>query len=318
MRVFVTGPTGFVGRELIQQLDAAGHDIVGLLLPAESSESLVHGHIVRGDITDPDSLRGLLDGCDAVVHLASAVGYGQRWETCRAVNVHGTEHVVAEAIRAGIRRFVHMSSVSVYGRKTGVALDETAPMLPIGDPYGDTKIEAERIVRRRAAAGELDLTVVRPTVIYGPGDQLFMPKLVENLRSGRARIIGSGQNTVDLVHVADVAAFLVNALQDPRAVGRTCNLNNPDNPTWQELLETVAVALDVQPPRQRLPYPVALGVAGAMELAAKLTGMPPRLTRYSVRVIGRQYRYPVGAAQELGFAPTVSVEDGVRRCVMAL
>jgi nucleoside-diphosphate-sugar epimerase len=173
-------------------------------------------------------------------------------------------------------------------------------------------------VRRRAAAGELDLTVIRPTVIYGPGDQLFMPKLIENLRSGRTRIIGSGQNTVDLVHVSDVVAFLVAALDEPRAIGQTCNLNNPDNPTWQELLETVAVALDVEPPRQHLPYPVALGVAGAMELAAKVTGKPPRLTRYGVRVIGRQYRYPVLAAQELGFVPSVSIEDGVRRCVRAL
>ncbi len=315
MRVAITGATGFVGRELVRQLHAAGHEIVGLLLPSEPDEALACGDVVRGDITDPESLRGLFDGCDAVVHLASAVGYGQRWEACRTVNVDGTEHVAAEAIRAGIRRFVHMSSVSVYGRKTGVVLDESAPMLPIGDPYGDTKIEAERIVRRRAAAGELDLTVVRPTAIYGPGDQLFMPKLIENLRSGRTRIIGSGQNTVDLVHVEDVAAFLVTALQDPRAIGKTCNLNNPDNPTWQDLLETVAVALQVEPPRQHLPYVVALGVAGAMELAAKVTGKPPRLTRYSVRVIGRQYRYPVLAAQELGFAPAVPLTEGIRRYV---
>ena len=316
MRVFVTGATGFVGRELVDQLDAAGHSVVGLLLPAE--ETSLSCTVVRGDITDPDSLRGLLDGCDAVVHLASAVGYGQRWDTCRALNIDGTEHVAAEAIRAGVRRFVHMSSVSVYGRRPDVVLHEAVPMVPIGDPYGDTKIAAERVVRRRAAAGELDLTIVRPTVIYGPGDRLFLPKIVENLRSGRARIVGSGRNTVDLVHVADVAAFLVSALEDDRAIGRTCNLNNPDNPTWSELLELVADALHTEPPRGRLPYPVALGVAGAMEAAAIVTRRPPRLTRYGVRVIGRQYHYPVTAAQELGFAPSVPLEDGVRRCVEAL
>lgn len=315
MRVFITGATGFVGRELVKQVQRAGHGVVALVLPNE--EASLDCAVVRGDITAPDSLRGLIDDCDAVVHLASAVGYGQRWETCRALNVEGTEHVATEAIRVGVRRFVHMSSVSVYGRRAGVVLDESAPMVPIGDPYGDTKIDAERAVRRRAAAGDLDLTIVRPTVIYGPGDRLFLPKIVENLRSGRARIVGDGRNTVDLVHVSDVAAFLVAALEDERAVGATYNLNNPNNPSWTDLLGIVARALGTTPPRKHLPYPVALGVAGVLETVAVLTRRAPRLTRYGVRVIGRQYHYSVRAAQELGFIPAVSVDDGVRGCVSA-
>ncbi len=145
-----------------------------------------------------------------------------------------------------------------------------------------------------------------------------MPKLIENLRTGRARIIGSGQNTVDLVHVTDVAAFLVNVLGDDRAVGQTYNLNNPDNPQWRDLLGIVANALDTEPPRRHLPYPVALSVASAMELAARLTGSQPRLTRYGVRVIGRQYHYPVHQAMDHGFVPSVSLEDGVRRFVETL
>jgi len=205
-----------------------------------------------------------------------------------------------------------MSSVCVYGRRVGSVLDEQAPMVEIGDPYGDTKIEAEQCVRELQAAGSLDLTVLRPTVIYGSGDRLFMPKLVENLRGGGACIIGRGDNTVDLVHVRDVAAFLVTVLETPETIGRTFNLNNLSNPTWSEFLTLVARELGLPPPTRRLPYGLAFVVAGAMELVAQLTGKPPKLTRYGVRVIGRQYDYPLAQARALGFTQSVSLEDGVR------
>jgi nucleoside-diphosphate-sugar epimerase len=263
MRVFVTGAAGFLGRRLLPRLAERGHEPTALLLPDEPAPEPVPARLVRGDITEPASLAGLLDGHDAVVHLAALVGYGQRMEACRRVNVDGTRNVARAAVAAGARRFVHLSSVSVYGRAAGVPLDEDAPLARTGDPYGDTKIAAERVLREHEARGELALTVLRPTVVTGPGDDKFLPKLAENLRSGRARVIGSGRHRVDAVHVDDVVALLARVLDDPRAVGGTYNVNHPGNPTWNELLALFAEALGVPAPRGHLPYALACpGAAG--------------------------------------------------------
>jgi len=317
MRVFVTGAGGFVGRAVCRQLLDDGHQVTGLLLPGEANTLTEGCREERGDITEPVGLVGSLTGHDAVVHLAGVVGYGRDWEACRAVNVEGTRHMANAALQAGARRFVHMSSVAVYGRAVGVVLSEESAMRRIGDPYGDTKVEAEEVVRAIAGGGRLDLTVVRPVVIYGPGDRLFLPKLVENVRSGRARVIGRGDHPVDLVHVDDVARFMASLLADPRSVGETYNLADPGACTWVELLAVVARELGVRPPRGRLPYPVALGFAGVLEAASRFTGKPPRLTRYAVRVIGRRYAYVTVRAQRLGFQPTTPLSNGIVACLRA-
>jgi nucleoside-diphosphate-sugar epimerase len=310
VKLFVTGAGGFLGRTIVVRLAAAGHRIVALFLPGEevpwehhaAGNAPLHVDIVRGDITRPVTLAGLAAGCDGVVHLAGAVGYGQTFARCEALNRDGTANVAEAAAATGARRFLHLSSVSVYGRVADEVLTEDAPLRKIGDPYGDTKIDAEAILARHAAAGTLDLTMLRPTVIYGPGDDKFLPRLIENLRSGRARVIGRGNNTVDLVHVEDAADMVVRVLAEPRSIGRTYNLAHPANPSWRRLLEEAAGLLGVAPPRGHLPYAAAYVAAGLMEATAALTGAPPRLTRYAVRVVGRQYHYSCERARhELGF-----------------
>ncbi len=316
MRVLVTGASGFIGHRLVPVLRRRNFEVTALLLADEDDAGAAGAHVVRGDITRADTLRGVLAGQDAVVHLAGAVGYGQTFDRCLRLNRDGTENVAAEAVRCGVRRFVHMSSVSVYGRPVGVRVTEDFPLRKIGDPYGDTKIEAEGIVTRLAASGALDLTMIRPTVIYGPGDDKFLPKLIENLRSGRARVIGSGQNPVDTIHVDDVVDFVVGILNDRRSFGRTYNLNHPANPTWAEFVAAVAEMVGVPPPRRRVPYAVAWVLAGLMELGARLSGRAPRLTRYAVRVVGRRYDYAVDRARdELGFEPRIDLLSGVRDCL---
>jgi nucleoside-diphosphate-sugar epimerase len=311
--IVVTGAGGFVGRNLLPRLLREGWSVRALLHPEEPERGLPELEIRRADITRPDSLAGCFDGAQAVLHLAGAVGYGQSLEVCRSVNRDGTAHVAAEALRAGARRFVQLSSVSVYGRTAGVPLPETAPRRRTGDPYGDSKIDAEEILEAHARAGELELTLLRPSVIYGPGDDKFLPKLVENLRSGRARIVGSGSHRVDAIHVEDVADVVVRVLADPRTIGRCYNLDHPGNPSWREFVEALAAELGSAPPRGHLPFPIALAAAGLMEWASRWTGRPPRLTRYAVRVVGRAYDYRVERAQrELGFAPRIGLLEGVR------
>ena len=119
-----------------------------------------------------------------------------------SINVDGSRNVIRAAVKAGIIRFIHMSSVSVYGRIPDIRISEDQPFKKIRDPYGDTKIDAEQQIRKYAEKNRIDLTVLRPTAVYGEGDRKFLPTLVENLRSGRFRMMGDGSHSVDLVNVA--------------------------------------------------------------------------------------------------------------------
>lgn len=316
MRIFVTGAAGFLGKTIIKKLISENHAITALLMPDEPDSGLERARIVRGDITIPETLSSGMDGNDAIVHLAGSVGYGLKMKTCLRVNKEGTHNVAREAIGSGIRRFIHFSSVSVYGRKPDVTLTEESPMKKIGDPYGDTKIDAERVLHGFAGDDGLDLTIVRPTVIYGPGDNKFLPKLMENMGSGKARIIGDGENSVDLIHVDDVADFTSLILRDERSIGRVYNLTNPENPTWNEMLDVIASEMGIPEPARHIPYHLAMAAAGIMELISFFTRKPPRITRYAVRVVGRQYHYSTERMQkELGFRPAIDLRDGIRNCV---
>ncbi len=318
MNVFVTGGSGFIGAAVLKNLTALNHTVTVLLLPDEAEEAVQGVKIVRGDITDSTGINGVLKGQDALIHLAGSVGY-QSWKNCIAINQEGTRNIVEEVRKQGTKRVVHMSSVSVYGRVPDVLIDEDFPYRKIGDPYGDTKIEGEKIVRRLLEAGNTQVTILRPTAVYGPGDKKFLPKLVENLGSGRFKMIGSGEQSVDLVHVQDVADFAVRVLQNERAYGKTYNVANPRNPSWNEFLDMATEELGVPAVKGHIPFPLAHALASLMETAAKMRRKPPRLSRYSVRLVGRQYNYSIERIREdFGWVPSTDLLEGMRACIRAL
>ena len=316
MKIFITGASGFIGKAIVKKLLAqGGFNITGLLLPFETEQVLedMPVRIVRGDITRSQTLSGLMKDHDAIIHLAGAVGYGQTMGHCIQVNRNGTANVAAEAGRSGVRRFIHFSSVSVYGRVPDVPIGESFPLKKIGDPYGDTKIDAENILTDLSNQNKLDLTILRPTVIYGPGDTMFLPKLLENVESGNARIIGNGLNRVDLIHVKDVADFVLLVLRESKTIGQIYNLTHPSNPTWLEFMSVITQELGLSKIERRLPYLPALVIAGVLELLARLLGKQSRLTRYSVRVVGRHYRYMTDKfQQDLGYYPKIDLQSGIK------
>jgi len=315
MNIFITGASGFIGQAIVKKLLPEGHAIRALLLPQEP-ESLATGTtVIRGDVTRPETLAGTMKGSDAVIHLAGAVGF-QTWKNCLAINRDGTSNVAKEAVSSHVRRFIQMSSVSVYGRTPRVPIREDFPLKRIGDPYGDTKIDAENILRELEGQGKLDLTVIRPTVVYGPGDNKFVPTLLRNLRSGTFRIIGDGEQAVDLIHVDDLAAFVLRVLEEPRTIGRTYNITNQGNPSWNDMVKGLCSELAIPAPRKHISYRTAYRLAGAFEVLSAVTGKPPKLNRYSVRVVGRPYNYLIDAARrDLGFTPSIDLMTGLKECL---
>lgn len=310
MKVFLTGASGFLGEYVIKQLLKEKHTIRALALSSKELENIKGIEVVQGDITRPETLAGKLKGCKAVIHLAGAVGYGQTFENCIRVNVNGTRNLAAEAVSSGIKRFIHCSSVSVYGRVPDVNLYENAPYRKINDPYGDTKIEAEKVLMDMGKS--LDLTIFRPTVIYGKGDMAFLHPLAVKIKAGNFKIIGSGECRITLIHAADVARAFTMVLKNAKTYGKIYNLSNTDNLEVKELAAIIAETVGYKKPLRSIPYRAAITVAWLMEVVFPLFNKKPPFNRFAVRILGRQYYYMTDAIQkDLDFKPSIKIRKGI-------
>ncbi|HEX5303346.1 MAG TPA: NAD-dependent epimerase/dehydratase family protein [Streptosporangiaceae bacterium] len=315
--VLVTGGNGFVGRHLVAALQDRGDLVRVLALPGEDASWLRHRGVTvyRGDIREPASLAEPADGADAVLHLAAMMDVWRPLEDYRAVNVTGTENICRAALTAGVRRFVHMSSSSVYGVALGRPADESFPLAPFGDPYPVTKAAGDRLVQRMIAAEHLPAVIIRPDQIFGPGDELHFGHMADRLRAGRGILAGSGDNAIPLVYVADVVRGLLLALDHDRAPGQAYNITTDRPLTQKQLLHAIAEEIGASAPRIRVPYR-ALYAAGylAERLATVVPSVTrPPITRLGVTFFGADNRYSIGKARrELGYAPQVDLRDGIR------
>lgn len=228
MKVFVTGGTGFVGREVVRQLLATGHEPVCLLRPgSENKLPEVRGLTIRfGDVTKPASLDGALQGCQAVIHLVGIIReFADRGITFDRLHRQGTANMVAAAKSQQVERFVHMSS---NGVKENAATE-----------YYRSKWQAEQILR----GSGLRWTIFRPSVIYGAEDD-FCNRLAEMIRRlPVVPVLGNGRYRIAPVAVEDVAAGFAAALQEPASIGRTYHVCGRDSFTFNQLLDQVGRAL---------------------------------------------------------------------------
>jgi len=310
MKIFLTGATGFLGKYVLDLLIKEKHTVHVLARSPESLSHIKKIKIVEGDVTSPETFSGKLKGCDAVIHLAGAVGYGQTFENCINVNINGTKYLSSEAVACGVRRFIHCSSVSVYGRISGVDLYEDAPYRKINDPYGDTKIDAEKALLEMKE--NLDITIFRPTVIYGKGDKMFLPQIAGKIRSGGFKIIGNGENRITLIHAHDAARAIIMSLNNTKTYGKIYNLSNTDNLTMNDLAELVAKTIGNEKPLKHLPFRIAIIAAGVMEFIFPIFGKTPPVTRFAVRILGMQYNYMTDAIRkDLKFKPEIDIRKGI-------
>jgi nucleoside-diphosphate-sugar epimerase len=308
--ILVTGGNGFVGRHVVSALWARGESVRVLALPGEETGWLERRGIAvhRGDIRDADALRAPMDRVEGVLHLAAMMDVWRPLGDYRAVNVTGTENVCRAALAAGVRRVVHMSTSSVYGVGLGQPADEGFPLAPFPDPYPVTKAAGDDLVQRMIAQEGLPAVIVRPDQVFGPGDELHFGRMADRLRSGKAVIVGRGDN-------ADVVQGLLLALDHADALGHAYNITNDRPLTQRQLLEAIAQEIGAEPPSLRLPYRTLYAAGYAGERLARLTpsrSRPP-ITRLGVAFFGTDNRYSIAnARRELGYTPRVALRDGVR------
>jgi nucleoside-diphosphate-sugar epimerase len=303
--IAVTGASGFVGGCIARALAASGHQVTsyGRRPLSAVRPTLPDYHawdIARGPIAAPH--------VDAVIHCAARVGDWGSGRTYHAVNVRGTRAVLESFASAD--RFIHVSTTSVYSDDVPVVnVDEEAP---VGDcahsAYGRSKAEAERVL---LTAGR-PVIVLRPHVVYGPGDTTLLPRLLAAERFGRLPVPGTGRNHLSVTHVENLAIAVERALHAPVVRG-VFNVSDAEVPTVDALLTTVLARIGSRARLRFVPRRAAWRVATLCEWLWR-TGrvkQPPPLTRYVVAQLADEHTVDITRAREqLGYVPRWSYRDG--------
>lgn len=306
----ITGGTGAIGPFVVRRLLLAGYD-VRVLVRGKTPSGVIPDEVVTfdGDINDRNSLREPLRGVDIVFHLAAKLhintpGPNLRREYWR-VNVDGARCVAEAASDAGVKRFVHFSTINVYGPSTFPdVFDETSP-LNCDSWYAETKHESEQMV-----LDQLPATVLRMAAAYGPGMKGNYPRLLRALRKGRYLPIGPGQNRRTLIHHEDVAEAVLLAATHPRAIGQTYNVSDGEIHTLDEIVATMCHALGCRIPTTRLPIGLAKACAAVVDTGLLCLGRQP-FARVSVnKILGDMAVDASKIHSQLGYRPRYDLQRG--------
>jgi UDP-N-acetyl-alpha-D-quinovosamine dehydrogenase len=304
--VLVTGATGFVGHFLCDRLLAQGFSVRGTLLTSENPLFLV-------DRVEPVTVEPLgadtqwshaLAGADTIIHLAARVHImddpsANPLDEFRKVNVEGTAQLAREAAKAGVRRLVFISSIKVNGEETATHYTSDSPPNP-SDPYGISKWEAEQALHKIEAETGLEVVVIRPTLVYGPGVKANFLNMMKIISRGIPLPLASITNRRNLIYVGNLVDALAICATHPAAAGQTYLVSDGEEVSTPELIRRTAKALGA--PERLFPVPLSL-----MRLAGKLTGKSGAVNRLtgSLTVDSSKIR------RELGWVPPFTMDEGL-------
>jgi nucleoside-diphosphate-sugar epimerase len=333
--ILVTGAGGFIGARVVEVLHGLGIGTVRAAVRRWASAARIGRlpvDIHLCDLRIPQQVDRAVQGVDAIVHCAHGG---------RPVNVEGTALLLESALRHGVRRVVHLSTVAVYGVRQGT-LDESAPTRYTGDEYGDTKLDGERACQDAARRG-CPVVILRPTLVYGPFSQSWTVEFIERMRSGTWYVPDElARGRCNLVYVDDLVQAVLRCLRKPLEPGEVFNVNGGDAVTWAEYFRALHAALGLPSLRYRGRGAARLAAAGSVPLRAtarlvlrhaqtplRFAYRRSRVARHLLdraehllrrtpsprefELYGANVEYPTDKARAvLGYRPAFSLSEGLR------
>lgn len=310
----ITGAGGFIGKRLAERALERGLRVRGLdLEPAAAARAEALGvETIVGDINDPGAAARVCEGADAVVHTAAIVREDGDWELFRRVNVGGAENMARAARDAGARRFVHLSSVMVYGFHYPPNVAEEGPLAGDGNPYCTTKIESEQALAALHARGDLEVVFVRPGDVYGPGSQPWIVRPLELMKKHLFALPNGGRGCINPVYVDDLCDGIFLALETDRT-GEAFNLTDGRAVTFADFFGRLAAMAGLRPP-PTLPEPLLRAAFRVIERGFGLVGKAPPANAQALNYLIRPGAYSIDKARRiLGYEPKVDLDEGMRR-----
>jgi nucleoside-diphosphate-sugar epimerase len=315
----LTGGTGLLGSHIAEQLAARGERVRAIVRPTSDTAFLrsLGAELVEGSLDDVASLRRAVAGADLVYHCAAHVGDWGAWHVFKRNVIQATGNLLDACRQEEVGRVLHVSSIMVYGHPKSRGSDLFTEDEPLGqhlwmwDYYASSKIAAEKLCRAYPGA----LTIVRPSWLYGPRDRRTLPSFVKALRAGRVRILGKGDNLINLIYADDVADGAIRAATAPQAVGQAYNLSSEGDMTQHQLLDLMTDAIGW--PRITRHISMRWAYLGGLfsEIIGKLIFLKrrPHITRYAVGIVGRPTLYSTARARtQLGWEPRVKAAEGLK------
>ena len=313
--VFITGATGFLGGAMARELASQGAHVKALARRPGRDKYLqgVSGiEMVSGDLSDTAKLTELMQGCETVFHVAAQLGgtYAIQYPA----NVTGTRSMAQAASQAGVKRFVHISSVAVYGPRIPDVVTEDTPLSPGVNPYNITKAEAETALKDVAQQTGLAYTIIRPGMIYGPRNGMWTANLFSLAARRPLFFAGDGSGSAYTIYVDDVVDLALTAAQHPAAVNEAFNAVNDPAPTWRDFIGGYA-KLAKNDSWISLPIFLLQPVVHLIEAFLRLRGEPQGLPALMNDFFVPRKRISMDKGRRLlDWQPRIALAQGIARC----
>lgn len=296
-------------------LAGRGHKVRALVRDRRAAADLEAAGIelVEGDLRDREALARAVAGVTRVYHIAAMYRQaGLPADTYRAVNALAVRDLIEASAQAGVTRVLHCSTVGVHGDVEHPPANEDAPLKP-GDVYQETKLEGERLAREAAQRLGIEVTIARPSGIYGPRDRRLL-KMFRGVARGRFPILGDGNIYYHLTYIDDLCEGFRLCAEHPAGAGRTYILAGGEVTTLNELVGIVAEVAGVKPPPLRLPVWPFWVAGAACEAVCAPFGVEPPLYRRRVDFYTKSRAFDIARARtEIGYDPQVGLREGIRR-----
>ena len=315
MKAFVTGGTGFIGKQLVRKLRERGDEVVALVRTPSKATDL-DAEIVQGDLSDEDAIRQGVQGCDSVFHVGATYKVGIPKTEHAAMfdaNVKGTERVIDNAVEAGIQRIVYVSTGNVYGNTRGQVVDETyvRPQPPdFLSYYDETKYLAHQAALERIKAGA-PVIIAQPGGVYGPGDPSELGNMIDQARTGKLKLRLFPDAGFNFIYVDDVADGLL-LVHDKGRIGEAYNIAG-EKATMGDLVDKTCELVGRKPPKATMPPAMMKMAIPIGPVVGKIMGFPPNLGELIKTSDGVTFwMTDQKARDELGFAPR-DLDSGLRQ-----
>jgi nucleoside-diphosphate-sugar epimerase len=323
MKVLVTGGGGFLGKYIVKQLLAAGHEVCNFSRSRYPELDEWGVTSIQGDLTNPEDVVRALQGQEAVFHVASKVAMWGKWEDFIRTNVNGTKNILDGMKTHGIRYLIYTSTPSVvFDRDSIEGKDESLPYPKDSySMYARSKAMAEKLVLEANQTGVIETVALRPHLIFGPGDQNLIPRLVDAAKRKRLAIIGDGRNRVDVIYVENAADAHIKAFEalqknGAKVGGNAFFIGQGPVKLW-DFVNQVLDLHHVPPIKKKVSFQFAFTMGAIIEKGLRLVGKydtHPPMTRFVALQLSKSHYFSHQKAEELlGWKPKVNVDEGLSR-----
>ncbi len=315
-KVVITGASGFIGYNLLEAVLERGYQVTAFLLPGDALAETLKAknvHVVFGDIRNLEDVKNAIsEGTDIVFHCAAYVSDWGKLELFEAITVNGTENVCKASVAANVKRLVKISTNDVFGIDESVVIDESHPLCIWNEPYPDTKLKAEEIAWNYHKNHGLQVTMVYPCWVYGPGDKTFVPLLADAILK-REMVFFRKNALVWPSYVDNVVDLMLHISEHENAVGNGYLVHDGESDTLENFTNKIATHISAKKVTTCIPYFLAYWAAVVMEFFGKLFDKKerPLLTTYTVKNLGSRLRFSIEKAnKELNWKPKTSYTEG--------